>query len=173
MVSKKIAFGYKRRVGKDTSCDYLISKYGGIKLSFAEPLYEILYFAQTVCGFERTKDRKFLQFIGTEWARTINSNVWVDLLVEKIKKNSHHNIYVSDLRFKNEFKVLKDHGFICVQINGNSREENGYNNHTSDKDLDGFNGWDFTIENFSTIANLYTQIDYIFCDQIKPLNFIH
>lgn len=162
LCNKRIAFGYKRRVGKDTSCDYLMSKYGGVKLSFAEPLYEILYFAQNVCGFKKTKDRKFLQFIGTEWARTINDNVWVDLLKEKIKQNNNHNIYISDVRFKNEFKALKDHGFTCIQINGSRDQEDGYCNHSSDKDLDDFNEWDFTIDNFSTIENLYDQIDHIY-----------
>lgn len=159
----KIAFGYKRRVGKDTSCDYLIKKYGGVKLSFAEPLYEILHFAQTICGFERTKDRKFLQFIGTEWARTINDNVWVNLLIEKIKGNENHNFFISDLRFKNEFKVLKDHGFICVKINNtNTNDSDGYSNHSSDKDLDNFNDWDYTIDNFNTIENLYAQLDHLY-----------
>jgi hypothetical protein len=84
----KIAFGYKRRVGKDTSCDCLVEKYGGIKLSFAEPLYKILNFAQDMCHFNKTKDRKFLQFIGTEWARTINNNVWVDLLIEQLDNSN-------------------------------------------------------------------------------------
>lgn len=112
----KIAFGYKRRVGKDTSCDYLIKKYGGVKLSFAEPLYQILYFAQDVCGFEHFKDRKFLQFVGTEWARNINDNIWAELLVKKINDIKVDNIFVSDLRFENEFKILKQLGFICVKI---------------------------------------------------------
>jgi hypothetical protein len=35
----KLAFGFGR-AGKDTSCDYLIQKYDGVKLSFAEPLYQ-------------------------------------------------------------------------------------------------------------------------------------
>lgn len=159
----KIAFGYKRRVGKDTSCDYLVQKYGGIKLSFAEPLYKILDFAQGVCNFKKIKDRKFLQFIGTEWARTINNNVWADLMIEKIKGYVNQNIFISDLRFQNEFKVLKDHGFICVQIkNKNCDHLDGYSNHASDIDLDNYDGWDYTIENFDSKENLYTQLDHIF-----------
>ena len=161
----KIAFGYKRRVGKDTSCDYLIKKYGGIKLSFAEPLYNILHFAQGICGFEQTKDRKFLQFIGTEWARTINKDIWAELLSNKVKnrENNDCNIFVSDLRFKNEFKILKDLGFICVKIeNKNLNHLDGYTNHQSDEDLDNFNGWDFTINNFESLNNLYGQLDRLY-----------
>jgi hypothetical protein len=43
-----IAFGHKSRVGKDLSADYLIEKYGGKKLSFASPIYEIQYCIQTL-----------------------------------------------------------------------------------------------------------------------------
>ena len=32
----KIAFGYKMRSGKDTAVDYLITKYGGKKITFAK-----------------------------------------------------------------------------------------------------------------------------------------
>jgi hypothetical protein len=161
----KIAFGYKRRVGKDTSCDYLIRKYDGIKLSFAEPLYRILYFAQDICGFEHSKDRKFLQFVGTEWARTINNDIWAELLVKKVVELEEHvkNMFVSDLRFENEFKILKKLGFICVKIeNKNLNDVDGYLNHQSDKDLDNFNGWDYTIDNFGDLNNLYDQLDHLY-----------
>ena len=165
----KIAFGYKRRVGKDTACNYLIQKYGGIKLSFAKPLYDILNFAQGVCNFEKIKDRKFLQFIGTEWARTINNDVWVDLLIDKLKvsqtsvQTSVQNIFVSDLRFHNEFKALKDHGFICIQLESNIQDNlDGYTNHQSDVDLDNFDGWDYTIKNIGNKEDFYAQLDQLF-----------
>lgn len=159
----KIAFGYKRQVGKDTSCDYLIQKYGGVKLSFAEPLYKILYYAQDTCGLKRTKDRKFLQFVGTEWARTINNNIWVDLLIQKIQGINNQNIFISDLRFQNEFNALKNHDFICVKINStNLNDLDGYLNHQSDKDLDNFNGWDYIIDNFNSIDKLYDQLNHLY-----------
>ena len=169
----KLAFGYKRRVGKDTSCDYLIEKYGGVKLSFAEPLYKILNFAQEECNFEKTKDRKFLQFLGTEWARTINDNVWVNLLVKRIKElPALSNIFVSDLRFQNEFKVLKEHGFICIHLKNLSLDQptkveqlakDGYSEHQSDVDLDNYDGWDYTIENFGSKENLYSVLNNLYC----------
>ena len=156
----KIAFGYKRRVGKDTSCDYLIQRYGGVKLSFAEPLYKILNFAQDVCHFEKVKDRKFLQFIGTEWARSIQDDVWVNLLMEKIKENSNTNIFISDVRFQNEFKMLKQNNFIMVQIkNTNYDFIDGYSNHQSDNDLDNCCEWNYTVENYGSLNHLYSQLD--------------
>jgi hypothetical protein len=158
----KIAFGFERRVGKDTSCDYLISKIGGVKLAFAEPLYKILNFAQDTCKFEHCKDRKFLQYIGTEWARNIDENIWLNLLLDKVNHiNGKSNIFVSDLRFKNEFDALKSNGFITIRIKRNIEELDGYKNHQSDLDLNNFNGWDYTIYNTNNIHGLYSQLDDI------------
>jgi len=56
----RIAFGYKARSGKDTSADYLARAYGGERLAFAQPLYDILQHAQRTCGFPDEKDRAFL-----------------------------------------------------------------------------------------------------------------
>lgn len=157
----KIAFGYKQRVGKDTSCDYLIKKYGGIKLSFARPLYEILHFAQGICNFKQVKDRKFLQFVGTDWARGINNDIWVDLLMEQVKTTDASHIFVSDLRFKNEFQALKKQGFICVHIK-RGFEDDSFGHHQSDIDLDNYNDWDYTIENYDSLKHLYSQLDVLF-----------
>ena len=76
----KIAFGGKMGVGKDFAVEYLRNRYSGNKLSFAKPIYDILNFAQKTCGFREEKDRQFLQFIGTEWARQKNPDIWVEKL---------------------------------------------------------------------------------------------
>jgi hypothetical protein len=64
----KISFSGKAGSGKDVSVKYLIDKYGGKKF-FSKPIYDILYYAQNICGFKQEKDRKFLQWIGTEWVK--------------------------------------------------------------------------------------------------------
>ena len=48
----KIAFVFKMRSGKDNCVDYLISKHGGCKISFAKPLYKALYTVSSVSGAE-------------------------------------------------------------------------------------------------------------------------
>ena len=49
----RIAFGCKMGSGKDTAVSYLISKYGGKRLAFADPIYKIQNYAQQLCGFEK------------------------------------------------------------------------------------------------------------------------
>jgi hypothetical protein len=100
----KIAFGYKMGV------DYLIDEYGGKRISFAGPIYDILSYAQKVCGFIPEKDRKFLQFIGTDWARNKENNVWVRLALESALIDEMEHAYISDVRFPNELTALKENG---------------------------------------------------------------
>ena len=159
----KIAFGYKMRSGKDTSVNYLISKYGGEKISFSKPLYDILHYAQKVCNFPIEKDRKFLQWIGTDWAREKDNNIWINLAINNIK-NIDGNVYCSDVRFINEFKSLKENGFIVIKIERNLTFTNkSSTNHISENDLDKIENseWDYVIKNDGTLKELYRQIDDI------------
>ena len=43
---------------KDTSVDYLISKYGGKKYFFASPLYNILFYSQKTINSDFRSNRK-------------------------------------------------------------------------------------------------------------------
>jgi hypothetical protein len=161
----RIAFGHKKRVGKDTACDYLISKYGGIKMSFAEPLYDILHHAQRVCGFEVSKDRPFLQFVGTEWARSKDADVWVKLLSHKVSNSAaiNDNIFVSDLRFRNEFAMLKTLGFACVLINSGQRSlQEHIEAHQSETELLDSRQWDYVIDNKDALQDFYHQLDTLY-----------
>jgi hypothetical protein len=117
-MSIRVAFGCQARVGKDTAVSYLLKKYpGSVHLSFAKALYDIQYNAQKVCGFPQLKDRSFLQWVGTEWARGRNPNVWVNIVEREIKKVPEGtSIFISDLRFPNEMEMLKRNGFKNVRI---------------------------------------------------------
>lgn len=80
----RITFGYKAGSGKDNAMAYIKSRYPGKYISFASPRYQILYFAQDQLGWSREKDRKFLQWVGTEWGREREPNVWVCLALESV-----------------------------------------------------------------------------------------
>lgn len=163
----KIAFGGVMGSGKDTCVDYLCTKYPEhTRISFAGALYDILSYAQEKCGFEKNKDRKFLQFIGTEWARNINENVWVDIVLGKDIKGVG---LLSDIRFPNEFNALKNNGWICIKVTRDNidknRVGNGDNTHSSELSINDIKDeeWDFIINNNSTLEDLYKRLDKIFC----------
>ncbi len=169
----RIAFGFQARVGKDTAVDHLLKLHGGIRLSFAAALYDILYCAQDICGFPRQKDRAFLQYIGTEWARNQNPDVWVDIIRRKILAEPPTTpIFISDVRFPNEIQMLQSLNFTLVNI---TRDENdrleafataaptaivGSTAHASETALAGkADVWDRKIENNGTFREFFAKIE--------------
>lgn len=163
ILNMKIAFGYKMGVGKDEAVSYLVQKYGGTKISFSKPLYDIMYYVQDKCGFPREKDRKFLQYIGTEWARSKDRDIWVNLLLKK-EYSDNQNYYITDLRFPNEYQALKNSGWTCVKIIRSHQEERkgtGSHSHTSETALDKVydNEWDYIIDNTGSLNAFYTKLD--------------
>jgi hypothetical protein len=159
----RLAFGCEARVGKDTACDYLMRKLAPLnpeRMSFAGALYDILYYAQAVCGFPKAKDRKFLQWIGTEWARAQDPDVWINIVRRKIEATPRDvPIIVTDLRFPNEAKMLAEMGFTLVRImrDPSLRGESLNIGHASEIGLLNYD-WDLVIENEGTLQQLYDKM---------------
>ena len=160
----KIAFGGSMGSGKDTAVNYLSFKFPqNTRLSFADAIYDILKFAQKKCGFNEIKDRKFLQFIGTEWGRDIDENVWINIVL-----NTHipKNGFVSDVRFPNEFYALKNNGWICIKLLRDKQKDRigtGDEKHSSETALDTIpdSDWDYIIDNNGTLEDLCSNLDNI------------
>lgn len=165
----KIAFGYKMGSGKDTAVDFLIENYGGTRIAFADPLYHLMEYAQKYCGFPLEKDRKFLQWIGTEWGRSIDDNVWINKTIEK-SNETEGDVYCNDVRFINEFRALKDNGWVCIKINRKHRDIDragtGNSNHSSETALDVLSDdeWDCVIDNNGTLEEFLKKIENIYIE---------
>jgi hypothetical protein len=157
----KIAFGYKMGAGKDEAVSYLIRKVGGKHISFASPIYDIMKYAQTRCGFKLEKDRKFLQYIGTEWGRSKEDKIWIRLALEESENNG--NTFLSDLRYPNELEALKSEGWTCVKLIRSHQEDRkgtGDHIHTSETALDNIpdEEWDYIIHNDGTLKEFYDKL---------------
>jgi len=175
-----IAFsGYKSN-GKDTCCNYLVNKYKFVKLSFAEPLKQACK-----CIFNLTDDelygdskeninkiwnitpRKIMQFVGTELFRNqinklipdINNDIWVEILKQKIINNENKFIVISDLRFDNEYIMLKKLNAVIIKINRTNY--NILDNHESENQLIN-KVMDYELYNNDSLEILYEQLDIIF-----------
>ena len=161
----KIAFGCKMGVGKDTAVSYLIEQYGGEKISFSTPIYDILHYAQSLCGFNIEKDRDFLQYIGTEWGRRKDPDIWAKMALKNVSE-TNINTYISDLRFLNEFEYMKNNGWKCVKIVRTSVDSNrqgtGSKTHISETELDNLpdDKWDYVLtNNDGTLMEFYDNLD--------------
>ena len=161
-----IAFGCEARVGKDTAVDYLLSKNGGVKKSFAAPLYDIQHYTQTRLGLDIKKDREFLQLVG-DWSRKQNTHIFINVLLREIDTDcvsKKENVYVSDVRYPNEFSVLKNRGFTMVRLTRDNRFVSGDTNvtsHSSENSLQDY-PWDIIISNNGSLVDLYAQLDQLY-----------
>jgi len=159
MQGVRMAFSGKMHVGKTTSADYLVQKYGFIKLSFAGKLKEIardLFPEQFECG---QKPRKLLQDLGMKM-REIDQDVWVNYvlrIVRSLPKES--KIVIDDLRFMNEYKALKNEGFFVVRILRDV-PPSPLDDHPSEKEVEQM-PYDLLLLNTGTLDRLYEKLDKI------------
>jgi len=130
----KIALGCQARVGKDTFADILCTHKDMVRVSFAEAIYDICSHTQQVLGLPVAKDRKLMQTTGDMLRQLYGQDVFVDLLFKKINNAcasgasngntnanananaSNGNIVVTDVRFPNEFDMLREAGFVLIKI---------------------------------------------------------
>lgn len=144
--------------GKDTCAEYLISKYGGMVVKFAEPIYDISNYIQDRLGLPRYKDRKLLQYIGHEYGReSIDPNIWVNLAKKKINEleNTNTNIFITDNRYQNEIDALPD--FVKIKLIRYVDKMD----HPSENQQIPNDKFDFIIENNDDLESLYLKLDYV------------
>lgn len=87
-------------------------------IKFADPLYDIQNYAYARINRKpEIKDRKLLQFLGTDWGRSIDPELWVNLWRQETRAHLHKQgsmttmvVLCDDLRFDNEAKQILDLG---------------------------------------------------------------
>lgn len=127
---------------------------------------------------ERVTPRLLLQKIGTEVGRMINPDVWIKTLFNKyigksigIDKVGHQTILypnwiITDVRFPNEVKAIKEKGGIVIRVN----RDLGLpivDNHISETALDSYEEFDYIIENNNCIECLIEEVKKMI--QIKKI----
>jgi len=171
--------------GKDTVADRLVQKHGFQRDSFAKSLKDA---TASIFGWDRellegqTKEsrgwreqpdkfwserfkkeitpRWVLQYFGTEVCRgNMLDSIWIDSFVARYKGDA---TVISDTRFVNEIKTIRDQGGKIVLIKrGNipSREEmQASGAHQSEWDWIGCK-FDYEIANTGTLEDLYKSVD--------------
>jgi len=179
----KIVIGMvgKAGAGKDTTADWLCRRYEFSKVAFADPLKKSvkeLFMLSDLEAFDRVErekvlsdfdpwsPRKLYQFVGTELLRNqFDENIWVKLLNKKIHMMNSNRIVISDCRFPNEEKYIRELGdkdgyktaiieVVRTGHNGNV----GLKGHASESHV--LNS-DYKIENTGSLEDLYHKVDEI------------
>jgi hypothetical protein len=191
--------------GKDTIADYLITFKGFKRMSYAGPLKDAVaaifdwdrellegttqysrQWRDTVDTWwaERLKiphltPRFVLQQWGTEVGRrAFHNDIWIASVENKLRSEKDH-IVISDCRFPNELKSIKNAGGITIRVNrgpnpewydaavqynkGNKHAKSileEYNIHASEYSSVGLN-YDYYVDNSGTVDELHRKIDSI------------
>jgi dephospho-CoA kinase len=159
-----IAFTGLMGSGKSTALEILESKLKlkGIypqRLKFAEPLYEMQEAIYRIAGLGLpvTKDRKLLQWLGTEWGRDKDENLWTKRFLHNVDYRASVTLN-DDVRFNNEAEAIRKTAGVIVKIMGPQRCEIKGENHVSENGLrDHY--VDYYINNDGSISDLSQQID--------------
>lgn len=99
--------------------------------------------------------RDLLQKLGTDAMRNgLHVNTWVNATFADYTDDK--NWIITDVRFPNEVEALKKRGGILMRIDRNSHNTVG-TNHISETALDTFFGWDYLVDNNSSLEDLRNQ----------------
>ncbi len=114
---------------------------------------------KTASGKEIFTAREGAQFFGTDIARgLIDKDIWINIGKDKIKGWLDRGIgaIVTDARFPNERKLVRDLGGVNVLIQRSGHNGDG---HISENSLGVPAEYDYLIYNYSTIDNLNKSMD--------------
>ena len=182
----------KKRSGKDTSGDYLVSNKNFTKYSFANPIkrgaMELFGFSEEQV-FGDLKDvvdptwgitpRLVLQIMGTEVfqydmpkyipeLQAFGRGFWVKRFEQWYEQNRTLDVVICDVRFQHEVdSILKMGGAIwsVQRPNLTTGDE-----HASEKEMDAITGITSQIINNGTLDDLYHNIEATLNDLRKPVN---
>jgi hypothetical protein len=130
-----IGFAGRKRSGKSTAAEHL-EKLGFIRMSFADPIREMVKFLLVAVGLEFSVEwlmnagketsvhplgrstRYLMQTLGTEWGRElVNPRMWVLIAKARIEDlDSAVSVVFDDVRFEDEAAMIRELGGIVVHI---------------------------------------------------------
>jgi len=113
--------------------------------------------------------REFLQKLGTDALRdNLHKDVWVNALMAEYRKTAfsgyvgdtrkdipHSNWIITDTRFVNEAKAIKDYDGFVIRVHTDGL--NPVNNHVSEVELDNWD-FDYVIHNNGTLDDLFVSV---------------
>ena len=164
----------KARSGKDTLASYLETSYGFRRYSFADPIRKGLtaMLGPSWCDGEKEEPIRFnpklksprylMQTLGTEWGRNLfYDELWIDLAKYHMPKDCP--VVVSDVRFENEAKFIRDCGGFIVHIQRDCAPK--VREHISEAGIEKVPG-DFALDNNYSISSMFSHMDSILLHEL-------
>lgn len=109
--------------------------------------FEWIFYNQNIkdkkAGLLNMTNRELMQKFG-DLTRQLDPDIWIKLTLESEYKIAPDILIITDVRFKNEAKAIKDKGGILIRMESNRSKED---THKSETDLDDYNNFDLVITN--------------------------
>ena len=138
MRPKLIGIAGRLGSGKTLAADILCSKYGFVKVKFAQPIKDMMRslglddrhiegdLKDVPCDLlDGETPRWAMQSLGTEWGRSlISENLWLNRWRQTVEQhlNLNSNVVVDDMRFPNEYEMVKDlNGQVIVLLRNDKK----------------------------------------------------
>lgn len=179
---KVILISGKSGSGKDTLANFLEEQYKKrnkkvLIIHFADMVKEFAKLYYNWDGVKDEKGRTLLQHLGTDTIRATYPNYWAELVGKFLNavKDDFDVALIPDLRFLNEYKIVKKYNKASFSIRINKIDENGnfilnplftaeQNSHPSECDLD-----DYT---FDLMVNNCGTLDDLKADSFEIINYL-
>lgn len=165
------------RSGKDTAARYLAAQYQLLVYAFALPLKTALQLmfnltAEQLDGALKEQPllwlgkspRELMQTLGTEWGRDkVHRELWL-LLAEQNLANLaqtqewHAGFVISDVRFENEARWLRERGGVVVHLR--RPDATAVNPHVSESGIE-VHDHDLMLHNDGDLQHLHAQLDHL------------
>jgi len=111
-------------------------------------------------GTSNITSRRMMQLLGTEFGRRLDENLWVNIVKNQIDAQSAPPV-VDDMRFKNEWAMAFNRGYLLVKVVRADFVENGAtHSHASEQEMPD-DMFDVIIHNDSTYDDYITLLDRI------------
>lgn len=121
--------GYKRS-GKDTAAHIIKqidSEYQ--QIAFADPIKEMVHsvfdhmlyyqsnlYKDVTIPLRNYSFRDLYIAFGETAGRKIDKNIWIDVLNSRLNQSSHNKFIISDVRYNNEARYIKERGGVMIRI---------------------------------------------------------
>lgn len=112
--------------------------------------------------------RALLQMVGTDIGRKfIDEDVWVNTFIERTENDEELDIkIVTDVRFPNEIETMgrldpKGYNIVSIRINRDAEDVDTAGEHISEKALDGYEGFDYVVDNNGTKQELGVKAEQL------------
>ncbi|MFC8921730.1 hypothetical protein [Cellulosimicrobium sp. NPDC057127] len=172
----------KKRHGKDTAAEALVRDLGFTRVAFGDALKEALYILDPILwswrwlvrtllgkpmrlrelvdtvGWEAAKEipevRRLLQRMGTEVGRKIlGEDTWVRIAMETAAAVGRP-VVITDVRHLNEAEAIRGAAGVLLRVERPSLASSDA--HSSETELDGYDGFDAVLVNDGTVAGLHS-----------------